>query len=247
MIRGVFFDAGNTLLFPDYHIYREICAGLGLEVTREQVIRAEAAARSAFDNAVASSAGREVHGFWPVYYEPFYTLLGLPSHAIHEAIELTRRANDEGLGIWRIPVEGMDDLLETLSDGGFAVGIISNSDGRLEWRLDQLGILGRFDFVVDSAVVGVSKPDPAIFRDALKRSSLPAEQTIYVGDYYEVDVVGARSAGMLPVLFDPVSAYENVDCHVVSRIGGVLDVVKELGAEGGGNTEDQERKRRPGR
>jgi putative hydrolase of the HAD superfamily len=238
MIRGVFFDAGNTLLFPDYEIYRRICALFGAEVTREQVIRAEARARSAFDSAVASSPGREVHGFWLVYYRPFYALLGVPSDAIPEAIELTRRANDEGLGIWRIPVEGMDELLESLSGEDIAAGIISNSDGRLEWRLDQLGILGRFEFVIDSAVVGMSKPDPAIFREALTRSSLPAEQTIYVGDYYEVDVVGARSAGMLPVLFDPVSAYDDVDCHVVTRIGLLPELIEEL--DGGGREQGEE-------
>ncbi|MBN2565419.1 MAG: HAD family hydrolase [Candidatus Eisenbacteria bacterium] len=233
MIRGVFFDAGNTLLFPDYDIYRGICAKLGVGVTHEQTVRAEAAARSAFDAAVASSPGAEVHGFWPVYYTPFYEILGVPQETIPDAIELTRNANDEGLGIWKIPAEELDWTLDELSRRDIVVGIISNSDGRLEWRLDQLGILARFEFVIDSAVVGASKPNPEIFRDALRRSSLRSDQTIYVGDYYEVDVIGARSAGILPVLLDPVMAYENVDCRVITRLRDLLPLVDVIN-EGGG-------------
>jgi putative hydrolase of the HAD superfamily len=230
MIKGVFFDAGNTLLFPDYDIYRGICAELGIGVDREQVIRAEASARNAFDAAVASSPGAQVHGFWPVYYTPFYEILGVPPALIPRAIELTSRANDEGLGIWKVPVDELDRTLDELSVRDISAGIISNSDGRLEWRLDQLGILGRFEFVIDSAVVGVSKPDPAIFRDALRRGSLRSDQAIYVGDYYEVDVVGARSVGMLPVLLDPVRAYKNVDCRVITRLRDVLDLIDEANA-----------------
>jgi putative hydrolase of the HAD superfamily len=229
MIKGVFFDAGNTLLFPDYEIYRRICSELGSDTTREQVIRAEARARSAFDSVVASSSGAEVHGFWPVYYRPFYELLGIPAESIPEAIERTRVANEQGLGIWSEPVEDLEETLTSLDGRGIEVGIISNSDGRLEWRLDQLGILGRFGFVIDSAVVGVSKPDPRIFREALSRSLLRADEAIYVGDYYEVDVVGARSVGMHPVLLDPAAAYSSLDCDIITRLGGVLDVVDELG------------------
>jgi putative hydrolase of the HAD superfamily len=228
MIKGVFFDAGNTLLFPDYEIYRRICAGFGADVTLEQVIEAEAAARSAFDTAVASSPGAEVHGFWPVYYTPFYDRLGIPVESIPDAIELTREANDTGLGIWKVPVQGMEATLHALAERGVCVGIISNSDGRLEWRLDQLGILGRFEFVIDSAVVGISKPDPRIFREALERSALSADQAIYVGDYYEVDVVGARSVGMTPVLLDPVGAYDSVDCQVITRFRDLPDLVDDL-------------------
>ena len=225
MIKGVFFDAGNTILFPDYYIYRDICEALGVEVAIDQIVRAEAAARSAFDTAVAESPGSEVHGFWPVYYTPFYELLGVQDATIPDAIEMTRVANDTGLGIWKQPVEGLDATLDELAARELVVGIISNSDGRLEWRLDEMGLLDRFDFVIDSAIVGISKPNRGIFEDALKRSSLSPEEAIYVGDYYEVDVRGARAAGMLPVLFDPVGAYEDVDCEVIARLRGVVDVI----------------------
>jgi putative hydrolase of the HAD superfamily len=225
MIRGVFFDAGNTILFPDYKIYKSIATSLGLDVETDVVRRAEALARSAFDRAVAESPGSEVHGFWPVYYTPFFEHLGLPPSVIPEAIEKTRVANGTGLGIWSVPVEGFSDTMAELRERDLALGIISNSDGRLESRLDSIGIRGHFDFVIDSAVVGVSKPDPRIFQLALEASSLPPDETVYVGDYYVVDVLGARGAGMRPVLFDPCEAYGEVDCDVMERFEDIVDLL----------------------
>lgn len=225
MIQGVFFDAGNTILFPDYEVYRDICEALGHVVSVREVVGAEAGARSSFDKAVRTGPGGGVHGFWPVYYTPFYESLGLPPDVVPEAIEMTRVANDNGLGIWKEPVDDLEETLDVLSGRGLNTGIVSNSDGRLEWRLAELGILDRFDFVIDSAVVGVSKPDPEIFRIALDKSSLEPSEAVYVGDYYEVDVVGARSVGMMPVLFDPVGVYAGADCDVISSFPDILDVL----------------------
>jgi putative hydrolase of the HAD superfamily len=225
MIKGVFFDAGNTILFPDYYIYRDICEALGVEVAINDIVKAEAAARSSFDRSVAESPNMEVHGFWSVYYTPFFEMLGLPDDSIPDAIEMTRVANDTGLGIWKEPIDGLDETLDDLAARGISTGVISNSDGRLEWRLDEIGILDRFDFVIDSAIVGISKPDRRIFQDALKRSGLEPSEAVYVGDYYEVDVRGARAAGLSAVLFDPVGAYRDVDCEVIARLRDIIDVV----------------------
>lgn len=225
MIDGVFFDAGNTIVFPDYAIYAQIAASLGIEATLPDVLRAEALARSAFDRAVAASPSGGVSGFWSVYYTPFYEQLGIPAASIPRAIEETRDANDAGLGIWAVPVDGLAETMDQLDVRGIIAGVISNSDGRLEDRLAEIGIRDRFDFVLDSAVVGVSKPEPRIFELALEASGLPPSKAAYVGDYYEVDVVGARSVGMRPVLFDPVGAYGDVDCEVMTRFGDIVDLV----------------------
>lgn len=225
MIQGVFFDAGNTIVFPDYSIYGGIAASLDVAVALPDVVRAEALARSAFDRAVASSPGRDVMGFWSVYYAPFYEHLGIAAESIPTAIEMTRDANNEGLGIWKVPVDGFEETMDELDLRGLAVGIISNSDGRLEARLGEIGIRHRFDFVLDSAVVGVSKPHPRIFELATEASGLPPSETAYVGDYYEVDVVGARGVGMTPVLFDPYGAYDDVDCDVMKRFCDIVGLV----------------------
>jgi putative hydrolase of the HAD superfamily len=225
MIRGVFFDAGNTIVFPDYSIYGSIVASLGGDVNLSDVKRAEALARAGFDRAVASSPGRDVMNFWSVYYTSFYELLGVPAGKIPAAIEKTREANDLLLGIWSVPVEGFDETIDELEGRGLVLGVISNSDGRVEERLVEIGIRNRFDFVIDSAIVGVSKPHRRIFELACEASGVPPSEAAYVGDYYEVDVVGARGAGMTPVLFDPYGAYGEVDCDVMKEFRDIVRLV----------------------
>jgi len=226
MIRGVYFDAGNTLIFPDYTIYREVAAELGVVVETDDAVSAEALARSSFDRAVSSSPdGRDVMSFWDIYYTPFYRSLGVPDDRIDEAIDRTREANDSGLGIWKVPVDGYRETMDGLRERVDVIGIISNSDGRLDDRLRGIGIRDDFDFVIDSAVIGVSKPAPAIFIAAIDLGGLPASDVAYVGDYYAVDVVGARGAGIHPVLFDPVGAYDDVDCDVIRSFPEVLRYV----------------------
>ena len=224
MVRGVFFDAGNTVVFPDYGIYVDIAASLGVKVSPEEVVRAEALARSAFDDAVAESPGG-VSGFWPVYYTPFYEHLGLTGDSVPLAIEKTREANDAGLGIWRVPVEGFHATMDALEERGITVGVISNSDGRVADRLRELRMSQRFSFILDSAVVGVSKPDARIFEMAVGASAVPATECAYVGDYYQIDVVGARAVGMKPVLFDPVGYYAGADCDTMRFFGDIVELV----------------------
>ena len=226
MVRGVFFDAGNTVVFPDYNIYVDIAATLGVRVGRDSVVRAEALARSAFDRAVAKSPG-DVRGFWSVYYTPFYEHVGVSGDSISLAIERTREANDMGLGIWCVPVAGFHETMDALADRGITVGIISNSDGRVADRLRELRMSDRFSFILDSALLGVSKPDPRIFEIAIQTSALPPAESAYVGDYYEIDVAGARAVGMKPVLFDPVGVYGDVDCDTMRRFEDIVELVDQ--------------------
>ncbi len=230
MIRGVFFDAGNTILFPDYEIYRRIVAELGGDASLDDVVAAEAYARAAFDDAVLRAPDRNVHEFWPVFYQPFYRHLGLEGDTVETAIGNTRAFNDTDPGIWKIPVEGFDGVMDELDRRGIVTGIISNSDGRLDRRMQQIGIRDRFSFLIDSGDVGVSKPDARIFEAALELAQLPPDEVIYIGDYYEVDVVGARGVGMHAALFDPYGAYDDADCAMMKRFADVLDIVDALSA-----------------
>ena len=229
MVRGVFFDAGNTVVFPDYSIYTDIAATLGRSVGRDDVVRAEALARSAFDRAVAESPA-DVRGFWSVYYTPFYEYLGFSGDSISLAIEKTREANDTGLGIWCVPVDGFHETMDALEERGIIVGIISNSDGRVADRLRELRMSDRFSFILDSGLLGVSKPDARIFEIATQTSAVPSAESAYVGDYYEIDVVGARAVGMKPVLFDPVGVYDEVDCDTMRRFEDIVELVDRWNA-----------------
>ena len=94
---------------------------------------------------------------------------------------------------------------------GVRLGIISNADGLIGQRLADMEILQvgpgvgvAVECVIDSGAVGVMKPDPRIFQLALDAMGIEAADAWYVGDMPGIDVVGARAAGLFPVLMDPV-------------------------------------------
>jgi putative hydrolase of the HAD superfamily len=92
------------------------------------------------------------------------------------------------------------DVLRRLRAGGTRLVVVSNWDVSLHDALDQAGLAALVDGVVCSAVVGVAKPDPAAFHAGLTLAGVPGERALHVGDSYAEDVLGARAAGIEPVL-----------------------------------------------
>jgi HAD superfamily hydrolase (TIGR01509 family) len=90
---------------------------------------------------------------------------------------------------------GAIEGLRLLRSSGLALAVVSNWDCSLEQRLEETGLLGYFDCVVSSALVGASKPDPRIFRYALEQLSAASARSLHVGDS-EGDHAGAIAAGM---------------------------------------------------
>ena len=101
--------------------------------------------------------------------------------------------------------------------------MVSNSDGRVEEALEAAGLRPYFQVVVDSALAGVEKPDPAIFRAALEVLGIPAAEALYVGDLYDVDVVGARAAGMPAVLLAPPGTTPPAACATAPSLAALAD------------------------
>lgn len=90
--------------------------------------------------------------------------------------------------------------LEALRSAGFKLGLITNGSVRMQSRkLEHLGLVPMFDAIVISAAEGVHKPDPEIFRRALERLGVDAAHACYVGNHPDVDVAGAKAAGLMAV------------------------------------------------
>jgi putative hydrolase of the HAD superfamily len=126
-------------------------------------------------------------------------------------------------------VEGLAKLVDT----GVPVGVVSNSDGTIERRLKEMGILqvgpGRgveVRCVIDSGGVGVEKPDPRIFDFALDVLGLSSESVWYVGDTPAFDIVGARRAGLVPILMDPFGVNGDFEVECVRSLGEVARLVE---------------------
>lgn len=87
--------------------------------------------------------------------------------------------------------------LAALRASGYRLGLITNGSARMQRRkLDCLALSSAFDAILISDVEGVSKPDPEIFRRALDRLQTDADRAVFVGDHPDLDIAGARAAGM---------------------------------------------------
>src|SRR5258708_2366530 len=80
---------------------------------------------------------------------------------------------------------------------------------------------------LDSQEEGVEKPDPRIFEIALARCGARPEATVHVGDFYHVDVEGARAAGLRAVLLDAAGLYSGFDCPRVPSLGALAEALTE--------------------
>lgn len=201
--RFIFFDVGNTLLFPNRaRMLAPLSAAQHPSLERWQAL--ERRTKQEFDAGMRS--GKIDHGFWWT----FHTYLLQELNALDDGVRNTLVENTQNSANWdQIFPETRDALDRIKRDYGIAV--ISNADGKIDAVLRRCGICDCFASITDSGIVGHEKPHPAIFEAALRQMNAPPDESLYVGDVYSVDYVGARNAGMDAVLFDVAGAYRERD------------------------------------
>ena len=233
-LETLFLDAGNTLISIDFAIVASEFARHGVSAAPAELARAEAAARpklSAWLAAGASQQGEDTH-----FSFLSNVLDHLPAGRAPGGAESRRIAQEASARIyrpgasdelWNVPLPGIADALGELRALGLRLVVVSNADGTVERGLTRAGLRGLLDVVVDSHVVGFEKPDPRIFEHALAASGARPEATLHVGDLYAADVVGARAAGVHPLLLDPHDDWPPVDC---ARLPDVPALAREIRA-----------------
>jgi putative hydrolase of the HAD superfamily len=125
--------------------------------------------------------------------------------------------------LWETVGSDVFASLRRFRAAGLRLVVVSNANGRLGHVLDRLGLRPHVDVVLDSHEVGFEKPDPRLFELALVRSGAQRETTLHIGDFYHVDVVGARSAGLQAVLLDAHDLQSERDCARVPSLAALAD------------------------
>jgi len=115
-------------------------------------------------------------------------------------------------------------LLENLKHR-YRLGVISNNFGNTQGWCDDYNLSPLMEVIVDSTVVGVSKPDAGIFQIALNELGVAPENTAYIGDTYSRDVVGAKNAGMYAIW---LMGNEEKECPDESLVDLKLQSLMEL-------------------
>ncbi len=105
------------------------------------------------------------------------------------------------------------------------LGILSNWGWRLPELCERLGFNPYFDFIITSARVGATKPNPRIFHAALAQGQSEPGRTLHVGDSLSADVRGAQAVGIAGVLIDRTDTIQADGYPVVRSLTGVLDLL----------------------
>jgi len=117
-----------------------------------------------------------------------------------EALERLREAFRHPAA-WRVYPD-VPPALAALDQAGARLGVVSNWDSRLPRLLDDLDLSRRFETIGVSHLVGCEKPHPGLFHHVLERLGTTPDQALHVGDVPELDLAGAKAAGVACVIVD---------------------------------------------
>jgi putative hydrolase of the HAD superfamily len=227
VVEAVLFDAGNTLVYVDAGRLTDILRRAGADTDEERIRRAEIRARRRLHEVIADGHVGTEPEVWRAYFADLFRASGVPPEGMEQAGRGLRdaHANDH---LWTYVIPGTARALGALSDHGYRLAVISNADGRVESLLEAVGLRSHFEFVLDSDVVGMEKPDPRIFLDGARRMGIEPHQCLYVGDLYPVDYQGATGAGMQAVLLDPLGLHAG-KAPTVASLGELPAYLEDAG------------------
>jgi len=200
-LRALFFDVGNTLLFPNRGRILASLHERGVFPSEQLLSAVERKIKPQFDSLVESRASID-HGFWHLYYSHLLPELGVEGAEIRDDLV----ARTQVSGNWCDVRPGTRDVLLRLGQR-YCLGVISNADGLIAEVLSRCGIADCFRSITDSGIVGAEKPNPRIFEAALDSLGVLPEESLYTGDVYSIDYLGATRVGMQSVLFDVSGTY----------------------------------------
>ena len=229
-IDTILLDVGNTLISIDFGRVAAELAARDWLCDADTLRRAEAAARPGYSEQVFVTGTRPdrslFHSYLCAILEQAQRLGPASPTELDELVtEIAPilRPDGRASALWRMVMPGVPSALERLHRLGLTLAVVSNSDGSCARSLNEAGLLGYLDFVIDSAEVGVEKPDPRIFEIAMSRCGGTPGRTLYVGDLYHADVLGARRAGLYALLLDPHGDWPPLDCERAADLSEVAD------------------------
>ena len=235
-IKAIFFDLDGTLRHSvpsGGEVFTDYVKTLGLPVDEEARLRALrwehfywASSVDLRDDLLAHSG--ETENFWIEYSRRRLIALGASDEWAVEFAPKTSVHMGEFYKPESIVPEDVRKTLPQLKESGYILAVISNRDQPFQKVLDDHGISEFFDFSMAAGEVNIWKPDPGIFEHGLQRVNLSAGEVLYVGDNYYADVVGARNAGLQPVLYDPLGIFPDPDCATIKSFDELNSIVKVI-------------------
>jgi len=198
---AIFFDVGNTLFFYNCEFLKEFVEDrFGCDLIAKELEKTYYMLRK---DVLAGAFSKLDHdGLWREFYRRWLQMNDVDEEIIPNIIDAIRDHPFNHM-FWSKMEEGTREMIDWFRERGLKTGIISNADGQIQRLVDHVDLSDRFDVVIDSGLLGFEKPDERIFKHATSSIDVDPKRSIHVGDLFDVDVVGARGVGMIPVLIDP--------------------------------------------
>ena len=235
-VRAVFFDAGETLVYPHpsfAELFAEVLWEEGHRVDPEELQELVHASSDRFNELMRSekalnwsTSPERSRALWDLAYRMFLGEANIPK-AEHPRLVDALYRRFRTIASYRLYPDVLPTL-ERLRKAAVTIGLISNFEDWLEQLLDTLDVSPFLDVSVISGIEGVEKPDTKIFDIALERAGVEAESSVYVGDNPIFDAEPAQRAGMVPVLIDRRGRHEGAD---FLRIASMEDLPAAIGLD----------------
>jgi HAD superfamily hydrolase (TIGR01509 family) len=216
-LETVFLDAGGVLVYPNWSRVADALARHGVAADWRALAVAEPQAKRQLDVGTTITATNDAGRGW-LYFNLVLEAAGIARSEATDAALAELHVFHMTNNLWEYVPPGVPQVLDDLHASGLRLVVVSNANGKLRHLFDRVGLTRHFDVILDSHEEGVEKPDPRLFTTALTRSGAAAHSTIHVGDLYQVDVIGARAAGIRGVLLDEGGLYEDADCPRVRSL-----------------------------
>ncbi|WP_152267602.1 HAD family hydrolase [Agriterribacter humi] len=212
MIKAVFFDVANTLLYkPDlFNRIGDVLKKNGYTVKQNSLIQKHKLLSEVF--AFPDKTSKE---FYTSFNTELLYLLGIPANEtlVREIFEACSY----------LPWQPFEDtpFIQTIQQ---PVGVLSNWDDTLPGKLKE-HFAFPFSWILGSQLKGVRKPDPAFFTMMIESAACDPKEILYVGDSLKLDIAPALQAGINAVLIDRADIFEN---SPVKRITNLAQLEKYL-------------------
>jgi putative hydrolase of the HAD superfamily len=232
---AVVLDVGGVIFVPDVSLVADDLASQGIAIDVDIFRRAHYYGMLEVDKAPRGKVPADLvdpgrGSFGGLYVQGLAKALDPSGLRVTEVSQtLVAKLSGPACEIWKQPVPGTAETMRDLTSSGIPVAIVSNSDGTVEDKLRTTATcqVGPGDgvevaAVVDSAVVGIWKPEPGIFSPALSALGLTPDRVAYAGDSLYYDVGGALAAGLTPLHFDPFDLCRRRDHAHISALADVM-------------------------
>lgn len=229
-LKNIIFDLDGTLVHRVPHraaYIQEYLADHGVIMTKSQEIEAGHWSHRFWENVTRDEPdddrdqGNPWVQFWRHYLDQYYRILGVGRQSLEPLMNNLALKLEEDRGEEQL-IDGVVDVLPVLKEKGFRLGVLSNRYSSIRSVIEQFKLAKYFEVVFSAGELESEKPDREIFLRYLELFNGEPGETLYVGDNYWLDGLGAKNAGLHPLLLDLYGWYAGLDLPFITSFTDLI-------------------------